>query len=74
MGTIYDIMKKDSSSFFMKKEKVFVNSGDLLIFRSYYEHGVERFQLSPEENQRRISFSFNIDLEGIGSLDRLTYR
>jgi len=70
---IYDILKTDFTAYYSKKQNVPVKDGELLIFRSYFEHGVDKFYLNGND-RKRISFSFNVDLSGIGSTERLTYR
>ena len=55
-----------------RKTKVPIVNGDVLFFRSDIMHGVERFHLNKGES--RISISFNINLKGIGSVMRKTFK
>lgn len=68
----HDIFRADGSPYRIMNQDVPVSAGDLLIFRSDYEHGLEEFTVS--EGETRISLSFNIELKGIGSKNRLTIR
>tara|TARA_B000000532_G_C18797421_1_gene375429 strand:- start:179 stop:787 length:609 start_codon:yes stop_codon:yes gene_type:complete len=68
----YDFITNDNKDFGQRKTNVSVKEGDVLFFRSDIMHGVERFQLN--KNERRISISFNINLEGIGSHKRKTFK
>lgn len=62
----------DNMIFGERKTKVPITNGDVLFFRSDIMHGIERFYLN--EGERRISISFNIDLNGIGSSRRKTFK
>lgn len=73
-GNFLDILRKDFKPYYENKDRVLVKSGELLIFRSYLFHGVDKFYIPSNLNIKRISFSFNVDLQGIGSVERLTYR
>ena len=74
VGTILDVIREDLKPYYKNKDRIFVKSGDLLIFRSYFFHGVDEFYIPTNSKIKRISFSFNVDLQGIGSVERLTYR
>lgn len=67
-----DIFRIDESQFNVVEHDISVNDGDLLFFRSDYQHGVKEFSTIGLE--KRISMAFNIDLKGIGSKKRLTCR
>ena len=74
VGNFLDILRKDFKSYYENKDCVSVKSGDLLLFRSYFFHGVDKFYIPNNSNTKRISFSFNVNLQGIGSVEKLTYR
>jgi len=65
-----DIFRIDETQFNVIEHDISVNDGDLLFFRSDYQHGVKDF--TTIDFEKRISMAFNIDLKGIGSKKRLT--
>ena len=62
----------DNNPYGELRHRKMVSVGDLLMFRSDLIHGVENFK--KENNSTRTSISFNVDLHGVGSKSKKTYR